>query len=185
MTGVPAEADDPKLYSKAFETFVKPEAEDKDDVIGLLAYALYKQSIREDAIAGNAIPHTQRVPSETTVQAYRGAARQLITGVIDEAIEVSAPDIQDSALRDAVLTAEESIKAHVDRRTSWKAAVVTNLGAWLISLAIAFLILVLTRAPELTKFLADTVAPEQKTEQPQQLPAPRTPLQLPPPGNGS
>lgn len=180
----PEGADDPKPYSKAFETFVKPEAEDKDDVIGLLAYALYKQSIREDALAGNAIPQAQRVPSDTTVQAYRGAARQLITGVIDEAIEVSAPDIQESALRDAVLTAEDSIKAHVDRRTSWKSAVVTNLGAWLISLAIVFLILVLARAPELTRFLADSVAPEQK-EQPQQVPAQRTPLQLPPPGNRS
>jgi hypothetical protein len=174
-----------KPYSQAFETFVKPEAEDEDDVIGLLAYALYKQAIREDAIAGNAMPGERRTPSDTTVQAYRGAARQLLTGVIDQAIADSTAAIQESALRDSVHAAEANIKAHLDTRTNWKAAVGTNLIAWLISLAIVFLVLVLFRAPEVTDLLVDAVNPKTEAEQ-LEPPAvsPADPARLPPPGNG-
>lgn len=150
-----------KAYSQAFETFVRPEAEGEDDVIGLLAYALYKQAIREDAIAGNAIPGEKRTLSETAVQAYRGAARQLLTGVIDQAILDATPSIQESAVREALQTAEAAIKARIDERTNWKAAVGTNLVAWLISLAIAFLILVLARAPEVTSFFAGKFSHQQ------------------------
>jgi len=164
---VPKKADETRAsHSLAFETFVQ-SGEDEDDVIGLLGYALYKQSIREDALAGVTVPADRRAPSETTVQAYRGAASQLVTGVINRAIEEATPAIQESAVRDAIIAAEANVKAHVDSKTSWKTALGTNLAAWLISLAIVFLVLVLARAPEVTDLLVKAVTPS-KTIQPQQ-----------------
>lgn len=176
MAGEADEAEKP--YSQAFETFVQLD-EEEDDVIGLLGYALYKKAIREDAIAGNAVPGERRTPSETTVQAYRGAASQLVTGVINRAIEEAAPTIQESALREAVHASEANVKAHVDAKTSWKTALGTNLAAWLISLAIVFLVLVLARAPEVTELLVDAATPDREVEQ---RPRPQQP-RLPPAGN--
>lgn len=170
-----------KAFSQAFETFLQSEG-DEDDVIGLLAYALYKQSVREDAIAGNATPAERRTPSETTIQAYRGAASQLLTGVIDRAIEDSTAAIQESALRDAVSASEASVKAHINAKTSWKTALGTNLAAWLISLAIVFLVLVLARAPEVTDLLLREATPGPQQEQ-RQVEPPAEPMPLPPPSN--
>lgn len=171
-TSVPRNQADPKpSHSLAFETFVQSEDEE-DDVIGLLGYALYKQSIREDAIAGLVVPADRRAPSETTIQAYRGAASQLVTGVINRAIEEATPAIQESATRDAVVTAEAKIKAHIDAKTSWKTALGTNLAAWLISLAVVFLVLVLARAPEVTDILVRAATPQTKEQNQEQLAAP-------------
>lgn len=153
-------------HSKAFETFVD-DASEADDVIGLLAYALYKQTIREDAIAGNVGDGRTRIPSATMVQAFRGAASQLLTGVIDRAIEESTSDIQKSAVLAAVAGMKTEVKAHIDGRTGWGTAVATNLAAWLISLALAFLILVLARAPEVSSLFANRVAPPAPTAAPQ------------------
>ena len=166
---VPKAGEARSSHSLAFETFVQSD-EDEDDVIGLLGYSLYKQSIREDALAGVTVPADRRAPSETTVQAYRGAASQLVTGVINRAIEEATPAIQESAVRDAILAAEANVKAHVDSKTSWKTALGTNLAAWLISLAIVFLVLVLARAPEVTDLLLKASTPQKTIGQ--QLPPP-------------
>ena len=41
-------------HSKAFETFVR----DTEDLVGLLAYAFYKESIRERVRAGQDVPES-------------------------------------------------------------------------------------------------------------------------------
>lgn len=131
----------PQRYSLAFEKFVDSR-DGENDVVGLLAYALFKQSVRETARAGTAAPGDRRDPSPTTVDAYRGAASQLLTGVIDRAIEEATPEIQQSATLAAISTAGSEIKSHVTQRTSFGSALLTNIIAWLVTLAIAALVVI-------------------------------------------
>lgn len=133
--------------SQAFERFVNSE-DSAGDVIGLMAYALFKQSVREDALSGNASPASRRAPTKTTVQAYRHAAKQQLSSYVDQAIENRIPTPQESAMVDRINTLESDLKAHIDRRTSWAGAVTANLVAWLLSLAILFLAIVQSNAPD-------------------------------------
>ena len=60
-------------HSRAFETFV----DGQDDLIGLIAYALYKQNLREVALSGRLLPiASTRVPTPTEVSTYQGDAER-------------------------------------------------------------------------------------------------------------
>lgn len=129
---------DPPGYSRAFEKFV---TDGDGDVVGLLAYALYKQAIREAAIAGEGQSGNNRNPSPTTVKVHRDAAERLLTKVADDTIERVRPEIEASALRRSVEEAEVGIKAHVDDRTGFWTAVLAGGVAWVASLILTVLII--------------------------------------------
>lgn len=65
------------VYSCAFEKLV---IDGEGDVVGLLAYALFKQSVREAAMAGEVLPAAQRNPTATSIKAHRDAAEKLLKG---------------------------------------------------------------------------------------------------------
>jgi len=146
----------PRPYSRAFENFVASEGEE-DDVVGLIAYALFKQAIREEAASGAAAPGDSRNPSATTVRTYRAAAEQLLTDVIGRAIDEATPEIQQSAVLTAIDNATGLVNAHVTERTGFGSALLTNIVAWVITLAIACLIIVMATRPSVEQALVNAV----------------------------
>ncbi len=128
---------DPPGYGCAFEKFV---TNGDGDVVGLLAYPLYKRAIREAATAREVQPGNHRNPSPTPVNVHRDAAERLLTKVADDTIERVRPEIEASALRRSVEEAEVGIKAHVDDRTSFWTEVLAGGVAWVASLILTVLI---------------------------------------------
>lgn len=155
-----------KPYSRAFENFVDSSG-DEPDVVGLIAYALFKQAIREEATTGTIAAGDARNPSATTVNSYKAAAKQLLTGVVDRAFTEATPELQQSALLTAFEGAVDQVKAHVTERTSFGQALLTNVIAWVLTLAIAALILILATRPSLEQTVAgaaNRIGVEQKQQ---------------------
>lgn len=127
-------------YSRAFEVFVSSEP-DQDDVVGLLAYALYKKAVREAVIGGRRqVPAPHRTPSPTEREAYRGAAERLLQRVAQASVDAARPEILQAGFDAQIARAESEIKELVRSRTRVGAAIGTNLVAWIITLAVTVLV---------------------------------------------
>ncbi len=129
---------DPTEHSRAFENMV---TDGDGDIVGLLAYGLFKQSIREAAIAGETHAGVRRNPSPTAVKVHRDAAERLLSELIDTALESARPELEASALRQSVVVSERSIKDHVDDRTGFWTAVLAGGVSWVLSLVLTVLII--------------------------------------------
>lgn len=143
-------------HSMAFENLVR----DPDDVVGLLAYAKFKQSVHEAAVAGNYMDRAARQVTPAMVGVLRSASEQMITQIVEVGLQAAAPDIENSALRTAmeakfaetaalVKTERGAITTHIDRRTSLWIAFFTNLAAWAVTLIVAIAIIRLFNGPSL------------------------------------
>jgi hypothetical protein len=138
-------------YSRAFDNIVQ----DENDVVGLLAYALYKRAIREEAEAGNRSDGDGRNPSRTVVETYRAAAERKIEEVVQQTFDAAQPELQMSAAIDAVETARSNIVEHVTNRTAWLPAVITNVLAWAFTLFITLLAFMAFDRPSPVEVIAD------------------------------
>lgn len=139
--------DKPQTYNKAFDNIVQ----DDGDVVGLLAYALYKRTIREDTEQGQRMPGDTRSPPRTVVETYRQVAERVISGVIDASLEAAKPELHElqmSAALDAIETVRLDVREHVTNRTGFMPAIVTNVLAWAFSLLITVLILFAFNRPD-------------------------------------
>jgi hypothetical protein len=128
-----------KSYSRAFERLVQSD----DDLLGLLSYALYRQAIREAALHGRtpqSLDHRDLTPTEITV--YRTMAHGRPTTLANSFIEQATPEIAETALRAEIGRLQDSLTQTIERATSRRVAIGTNLVAWLLSIAITFLIAV-------------------------------------------
>lgn len=137
-------------YSRAFDNIVQ----DSDDIVGLLAYALYKEAVREEVTQGaQANPHTRNPPS-SVVKIYREAAEQRLAAVVNGGIAQATPDIEAAAIGNVVKASETAIsskldsvtlhlESHVTRRTGFLSAFLTNIFAWVVTLAVTIIILAL------------------------------------------
>jgi hypothetical protein len=137
-------------YSRAFECLVQ----DANDTVGLLAYALFKQSIREAAQNGGFIRPLPRELSTTEITTYRHAAESIIGNAVERTLTQNLPEIQQSAAIETVKAEAVSLRAHIDARTGFGMALLTNIFAWIVTLAITVLIIWLSGAPDLGKLLA-------------------------------
>lgn len=161
-----SESDPPEVdrrYSKAFQNLVGND----QDTVGLLAYALFKQAIREDAERGLR-GGGDRDPSPTVVEAYRQSAERRLEELIRVSLEEATPAIQRSAMLDALGATEASIKGHVSARTGFVSALFTNVLAWIITLAATVLILSVAGRPDPGQTLSDAAKALGR-------PAPKTP----------
>ena len=140
-----------QLFSQAFDLLVS----DPDDVVGLLAYARYKQSIRESAQNGVITDSAARNLPPATVNAFRSAAEKLITRIVEGAIENATPGILNSELilrmnevqtdvQSRISGTESKIISHVSGRTSFTNAFWPSLAAWFVTLLIAVAVLFLS-----------------------------------------
>lgn len=133
-----------RTFSRAFDNIVQ----DEDDVVGLLAYALYKRAIREDAQTGNRTNGDGRNPSKTVVQTYRQAAERTLSEVISSSLEAARPELQASAALDAIESSRANLSEHISRRTGFAQAIFTNVIAWALTLVLTVLILLAFSRPD-------------------------------------
>ncbi len=144
-------------YSRAFERLVN----DNEDLVGLLAYAIYKQSVRENALAGQSTTNSQeRNLPPAMVGALRQAAEMRLTEAVSLGIQQAIPDIQNAAIigsinanQTATITApaeeRENIKSHITNRTGFVGAFFVNISAWAAALVVTVLILIYSGSPPL------------------------------------
>ncbi len=132
-------ADTSSTHSRAFEKLVESE----DDITGLLAYALYKQAIREAARQGRVV-HTsaQRSPVATEIAVFRGAADSKLYSFSTYIVDQSRAEIVNTAISADIVAMEGRLRTELRNATSWRNAIIINLLAWLLSIAITFLIVV-------------------------------------------
>lgn len=131
-------------YSRAFQEFVQGE----DDLLGLLAYALYKKGIHEARVAGRPAPEPgRRNPSEAEKRAFRSLAKDMLD-VFGESAQASAKEsILDGGIRPDLISLRTELVAHIDRKTSWRSAFFVNLAAWIASIGLTLLLAVAVSAP--------------------------------------
>jgi hypothetical protein len=144
LVGRGDKSNSPCQYSKAFDNFVQGDS----DLVGLLAYSLFKRAIREEAEQGKRSDGNTRNPSKTVVSTYRQAAERELSEVISASIEAAKPDIQGSAALSAVEGARADVMEHVTNRTGFLPALVTNILAWAFTLVITVLILLALNRPD-------------------------------------
>lgn len=143
-----AEADAER--SRAFESLVSTsgDPDGADDIIGLLAYALYKAHIREALRDGRSVHRGRdRVPTETEISAYRGAAERRLIAFAESAVEQATPGIEQAGVVREVAAVKADIVAEIRIRTSYRTAITANVVGWLVSIAITVLV-VLSGVPE-------------------------------------
>jgi len=152
------ETDDETSYNQAYETLVGAD----DDLVGMLAYALYKRSKRHWVIR-----HRQTYGREPSGEEYRtfvdaqldpdsvkrlrDDATSLLYSYAESVVESYSPQIRQEALgEDAVRRAEEAHTALKDtlgtiasKDTFWKNLAISALGAFLYSVILALIAIIL------------------------------------------
>lgn len=149
-------------YSRAFETLV--EEGDEDDVVGLLAYSLFKSSIRERVRLGQTVPIHLRTPTVAERDAYRGRATRILERYAEGAIAEAEPDITETAraaAKSEIITEIGSVKTLVTDRTRAWPAIGYGVAAWLISIVIT--VVVVLASPGWVRDLVNHVAPTDQT----------------------
>ncbi|MBV9248350.1 MAG: hypothetical protein JO227_03760 [Acetobacteraceae bacterium] len=81
-----------------------------DDIVGLLAYALYKQNIRRSTTEGGpATPPANRAPGEVEIGAYRGLAERSLEQLASKALEEEAPNWFEAGKAEAQQAATKAV----------------------------------------------------------------------------
>lgn len=142
MTG---SSDGQRSFSTAFDKLVRGDESDAD-IVGLLAYALYKRDKREVAATGS-LDHAHLRDHHKTLTSglqtqYRDSALRLLEEYSNAVVTRAEPQIQAAARIDAIEQARDVIIAEVKTSTAWWLSILWNVIAWLISLAIVFLVTV-------------------------------------------
>ncbi|CUH68715.1 hypothetical protein TG4357_03754 [Thalassovita gelatinovora] len=143
----------PRSYSTAFDKMTKG---DHNDLIGLVAYARYKQMVRDEVLQGQRTAGTPKNPSDQVVEFYRNAARQELQTFAANAIDEAAEEIQQSALLDRINSATSEIQRHISDSTGALRAITTNVIAWAFTLLITLLAFLLLQQPELFERFRDS-----------------------------
>lgn len=131
-----------QTYSTAFERLVR----DEDDLIGLLAYAHYKSDKRDLARSGTVGPDDlarhHLTLTDRLIQQYRDNALRRLEAYAEQVVSAAEPEIQERTRTDAIEANANVILTELRSRTLWWQAILWNVLAWLISLAITGLVLV-------------------------------------------
>ena len=140
----------PDGYSKAFETLVQSD----DDIVGLLAYSLFKASVRERVRTGQSVPRDLRTPTKAETNAYRGQAERILEEYANRAIEDAEPGIAARAQDDA----RSEIISTIRQRTGLWSNIVTGVVVWLVTIALTAL--VVFAAPDWVRSLVEHATPK-------------------------
>lgn len=151
----------PEVFSQAFRNFVT----DPKDVEGLVAYALYKQSINENCERGlPVLSGSERDPGPSTINTYRNAAQTLLQAHTDKILMAEKEGLQQTAIwtkldeiSGNLLTVQTNIISYVDKRTEIKFGVIASVIGWFGSIFITVLIFASINLPNLIANLIDWV----------------------------
>ncbi len=142
-------------YSLAFETFVR----EPEDIVGLLAYSLFKASIRERVRGGQEVPRHLRNPTAAETDAYPGQAERILERYAEGVIAEAEPGITTAARG----TAKDEIIAEVRSRTRAWPAIGYGVVAWFISIVIT--VVVVLASPGWVRDLLNHVTPVEQSDQ--------------------
>jgi hypothetical protein len=87
------------------------------------------------------------VPTPTEVSAYRGDAERRLQTFAANAVDIATPEIVERGVGSAIDAAKVELVEVINRRTSTRTAIATNLAAWVITLAVTVLLLVTIYLP--------------------------------------
>lgn len=138
-------------FSKAFDNFV---SDDQADLEGLLAYALYKRTVRDQCRQGVAVDGRLRDPPKSEVDTYRSSAREMIETVLTDYENDVRADLQASHYDQKLEQWKGEIKATIRNRTSPAGQIVVNLIAWMITLGISLIVYFAARAMTVDQVVA-------------------------------
>jgi hypothetical protein len=119
-------------YSKAYETLIR----EPDDIVGLLAYAFFKTSIRERVRDGQDVPRHLRNPTQQDTDAYRGRAERILEQYAARAIDEAEPAITAAAHG----AAKDEVIREVRRRTGAWPSIGYGVLAWFVSIFITVVV---------------------------------------------
>lgn len=128
-------------HSRAFEILVQEG--DEPDIVGLLAYSFFKESIRERARSGGDVPANLRTPTLAERSAFRGQAERILEKYGQAAIAEAAPDIAEAAragARAEIIAEIDKVRTTVIDRTRGWPAIGYGVVAWFVSIVITVII---------------------------------------------
>ncbi len=139
------------VFSQAFRNFVG----DPKDIEGLLAYALYKQSITEDRERGLPVqPGASRNPGPNTIDSLRRAARTLLQEHTDKILAAEKSGLQRTAIwvkldevSGNLAALQTNLFSHITARTDIREGVKASVYGWIITLGLTVLIVVVLNLP--------------------------------------
>jgi hypothetical protein len=133
-----------KEYSKAFERLVNTDDASDDDIVGLLAYATYKRDKRDYALSEETseedLKAHYKLLTPGVIEQYRANAFRRLEIYGEQVVLSAEPEIQERTRIEAIAAAKSDIIATVKNSTTWWQSIAFNVIAWLISLAITFLV---------------------------------------------
>jgi hypothetical protein len=136
-------------HSLAFERIVDPNNVD-DDVVGLLAYSYYKRDKRELAIDGklsrDELNGHHKTLTDNLIKQYKDSALLRLEAFANDVLDRARPEIQEQTRVEEINSAKIDIIKNIRSATIWWQNILWNVIAWLLTLAITFLILVSTNA---------------------------------------
>lgn len=138
-------------HSRAFENLT---GGNPDDIVGLLAYAIYKRAIRENIRAGNAAaPGAGRNPLTTEVEAFRSQAERALERFAEKTVEQARPGIEERAIIGDVRARADELRALIEARTTWWSAFSVNVAASFFMIVLTIVIVVSVKAPTILQWL--------------------------------
>lgn len=149
-------------FSRAFDNFVD---HDNEDIEGLLAYALYKRTVRDQCRQGVAADGRLRNPPKSEVETYRASARDMIETLLTDYENDVRPDLQRSYYDEQLERWKGEIKAVIRNRTSTAGQIVTNLIAWAITLAISLIVYFAARAMTIDQVITEQAERQLKVQE--------------------
>ncbi len=133
-------------FSTAFERIVRESEAGDEDIIGLLAYAIYKRDKRDLAVNRSIeqayLNQHHKVLTPGLIEQYREGALRRLEAYSSAVLAQAEPDIREGARVEAVEKARDDVIAVVRSSTTWWLSILWNVVAWLISLTIIFLVTV-------------------------------------------
>ena len=142
-------------YSKVFEQLVNTESEDQD-LIGLLAYALYKQKKRDwvirlkekgtppDEAAERSFEETH---GQRDFDFFRGQAKDLLLAFSDSVVDDATPTIREEALQHRILNDANTVLLDAKRQNNPLAIMWGGfLGSLFFSVIVAAIAFVITNS---------------------------------------
>ncbi|WP_349369669.1 hypothetical protein [Salinarimonas sp.] len=135
------------LRPASIERFVQPTDDNGERVlVGLLAFAVYEQDTREligaEGVAPEQVDGHHLLLTSGQIELYKASAHVHVERLARTVLDQLRPEIEEETRTQAIDAAKSEIVATVRASTSWRTVVLFNVVAWLLTLAITFLVAV-------------------------------------------
>ena len=110
-----------------------------------MAYAYYKRDNRDLVLTGELSEELLKDHYKTLtsglIEQYRESALRRLESYAQTVVATVEPEIRETTRVEAITTAKNEVIAAVESSTKWWLSILCNVVAWLISLAVTFLVI--------------------------------------------